>query len=101
MPAVFGTGIPLEPTARETGRQLRQLADGKLNVVGEVTLASGSTSTVLRNRRFGAATEIVLVPRSAAQAALAVWLAAKAQGELTLGHDAPVGDQTLGYIALG
>lgn len=91
--------IPLEPTPRETGRHLRILADRVF--VGEVVLADGATSTVIADRRFGAATEIKLIPRSGAQAALRTWLAGRSRGALTIGHDAPSGDQTFGYIAIG
>lgn len=97
----LGSGIPVEPSPRETGRHLRLLSEGRLNVTGEVTLANGTTSTVIGNRRFGSQTEIVLTPRSAAQAALKTWLAVRETGRLTLGHDAPSGDQTFGYIAIG
>lgn len=97
----LGAGIPVEPSPRETGRHLRLLAEGRLNVTGEVVLANGATSTAIGDRRFSSRTEIVLVPRSATQAALAWWLAAREVGKLTIGHDAPTGDQTFGYIAIG
>ena len=85
----------------ELARLVRQYALGQLNVAGTVVLANGSTSTVLEDSSFTVTTEIVLIPRDSASAAIAWWLAARDKGSVTIGHDDPGADRTFGYVAVG
>jgi hypothetical protein len=88
-------------SAAEQQRILADVRSGKVKCVGSVTLATGATSTVLRDALFGRDTAVVLVPTSAAGAALAWWQSDQAAGSVTLGHDAPAGDLVFLWIALG
>lgn len=85
----------------ELARIARETSVGRLNVSGEVTLANGSTSTVIEDANFGATTEIVLIPRGDPGASFRFWLAARNKGSLTLGHTDPGADLLCGWLALG
>jgi hypothetical protein len=85
----------------EINRKLREAMLGRLNVAGEVTIATGTTTTLIEDQNFTFTTEITLTPRNSTGAALAWWLAARNKGSITLGHAAPGSDLTFGYIAAG
>lgn len=80
------------------------LIDGKLDVVGTLTLADGATSTVVSDNKFESNMVPVLIPTTAnAAAALATtYLSARANGSFTLTHanDAST-DKTFLYVRLG
>jgi hypothetical protein len=76
-------------------------ATARSTCTGSVTLATGTTSTVLRDALFGRDTAVVLVPTDAAGAALACLAGRHAVGSVTLGHAAPGRHLTFLWIALG
>ena len=85
----------------ELARIIREMRQGRLNVSGEVTIANGSTSTVITDSNFGLTTEIALIPRSDPGASWRFWLAARNKGSLTIGHPNPGTDLVCGWIAEG
>lgn len=91
----------VSPTLLELARILRETRLGRLNVAGTVTLASGTVSTVVTDREFGATTVLHLTPRSTGAAAIAWWQVDRAKGQITLGHDAPGADVEFYYTAIG
>jgi hypothetical protein len=82
-------------------RLLRDTMLGRINVAGEVTIATGTTTTLIEDQNFTFTTEITLIPRNSTGAALAWWLAARNKGSITIGHAAPGSNLTFGYIAAG
>lgn len=82
-------------------RILRETRAGRLNVISEITLANGATSTVIKDSAIGPTTVPIVVPTSSAQAALNWWLVSRDKGQLTLGHTAPTGAQTLLLVLIG
>ena len=85
----------------ELARVVGEIRQGRLNTSGEVTIANGSTSTIIDDAQFGPTTEIVLTPRSDPGAAWRYWLAARSKGRITLGHPDPGGDLVCGWTAQG
>ena len=83
-------------------RVVNRLVDGQSANVGNVTLASGTTSTVIRAPIFRASTVLVLVPRSSAAAAISWWQETNAdKGAITIGHSAPGADVPFSWLAVG
>ena len=91
----IGAGTP------ELARIAREQGVGRINVSGEVTLANGTTSTVIEDSNFGATTELLLIPRADPGASFRFWLAARNKGSLTVGHPNPGTDLVCGWLALG
>jgi hypothetical protein len=93
------------PTPQISGPELaRIVADmrvGRLDVGSELTLESAATTTVVRSSTIGPETIPVLVPTTSTGAALQWWLSSRGKGELTLGHDAPAGDETFLLLLIG
>lgn len=85
----------------DKARALMQVMRGKLNVTGETTIFDATTETIVRDPDFGIDTVLVLVPTTAAGAALAWWQAGTGKGTVTVGHDAPDDPLTFRWIALG
>ena len=92
-----GIGAGLGELARIT----REYGVGRINVSGEVTLANGTTSTVIEDANFTATTELQLIPRADPGAAWRYWLAARNKGSITIGHTDPGTNLLCGWIALG
>ena len=82
-------------------RFVRDLVHGYVNVAGEMVLAAGTTSTVLEDALFTTTTEVTLVPRDAAGAAIQWWLSARMSGRIVIGHADPGANLAFGYIAIG
>lgn len=85
----------------EMARVLAEVRVGKVRCTGTVTLAAGTTSTLVRDSLFGAGTVLALRPTTAGGAALKTWQAATGKGSITVGHDAPGADQPFLWTALG
>lgn len=85
----------------ELARILREVRQGRLNTSGEVTIANGTTSTMIEDANFGPTTELLLIPRTDPGASWRFWLAARNKGSLTLGHPDPGSDLVCGWIAEG
>jgi hypothetical protein len=92
---------PIGASVPELERVSRDTIQGYLNVAGEVTLVAGTTSTILEDSLFTTTTEVLLIPRDAAGAAISWWLQQRMAGRIIMGHDAPGSDILFGYIAIG
>lgn len=84
-------------------RIVNRLLDGQSENVGRVTLAPGTTSTVIRSPIFRPTTALILVPLSQAAAPINWWMESAVTDRLaiTIGHAAPAGDASFAWIAVG
>ena len=85
---------------------IQQLAQGRSNAAGSVTLASGAGATTVAAPSCGAGSVVLLSPRTAhAAAELAAgtcFISAVALGSFTVTHaNNAQTDRTFGYICLG
>jgi hypothetical protein len=85
----------------ELARIVADMRVGRLDVGREVTMASGTTTTVIRGNTVGIDSIPILVPTTSTGAALAWWLSSRAKGALTLGHDAPGADELFLLLLIG
>lgn len=93
---------------REHRRQLADaiadIANGKINSVGSVTLNANQTTTAIDDRRIGTDSVIILVPRTenAAGVLAQPWISALTKFQATITHqnDAST-DRTFDYVVLG
>lgn len=81
---------------------IRQLAEGRSNAIGTVTLAPGATSTVVKATNC-APTSIVLLTAQTANAAAATGVYVVAgKGQFTVHHDSSAAtDRTFGFETRG
>jgi hypothetical protein len=80
------------------------LIDGKLDVVGTLTLEDGATSTVVLDNKFESNMVPVLIPTTAnaAGAVATTYLSARAKGSFTLTHsNTAATDKTFLYVRFG
>lgn len=102
MPRISKYDLPsVNPTLPELGRIVREMRQGHCNTAGTVTLAGGTTETLIYDREFAVTTTIHLIPTSEAAAAITPWLKSRAKGSITLGHADPVTDAVFEYTAQG
>lgn len=83
---------------------VQQLAQGRSNAVGEVTLTAGAATTTVNNQTCGTESIILLMPKTAnAAGALATtWVSHVGPGTFTLSHaNTGATDRTFGYINVG
>jgi hypothetical protein len=85
---------------------IQQLAEGRSNAAGALTLAASASSTTVVAQNCGAGSVVLLSPRTAhAAAELAAgtcYVSAVALGSFTLAHANNVQtDRTFGYVCLG
>jgi hypothetical protein len=86
---------------------INRLLQGKLNASLAVTLASGATSTTVKDARIGAFSTLVLVPLTAHAAALLyaapyVLTGAQQSGQVTFSHANTANtDQTFNLLIIG
>lgn len=80
---------------------VREIRQGHVNTKGTVTLAGGTTETLITDREFALTTTIHLTPASEAAADVKWWLKSRAKGSLTIGHADPVTDAVFEYTAQG
>ena len=92
----IGTVEPLRLT-----RAVNAALSGRQNATFNVTVAAGTTATSVTDSAFGANTVLIPAPRSAEGAALDIWLAGRARGQITLGHAAPATDLLFDFVAIG
>lgn len=83
---------------------VNQLAQGRSNAVGTVTLTAGATSTVVTTKTSGAESVPLLIPTTAnaATAVATTYVSARAPSSFTLTHanTADV-DKTFLYVCIG
>lgn len=86
----------------EVARVVNSLIDGHHESHGAVTLAMGTTSTVIRSSIFSAHTILQLTPTSPEAAAVAWWqMDVDEKRSVTIGHDSPAGDVAFLWVAGG
>ncbi len=97
---------PEETDRRKINTAINQLAQGRSNAVGTVTLAAGAVATVVAAGNCGAGSVVLLSPLTAhAAAELAagtLHVIAVANGSFTLAHaNNGQNDRTFGFVAIG
>lgn len=83
---------------------LQQLAQGRSNAVGTVTLRASQTTTTVINQTCGPESVILLSPKTlnAAGALATTYISAVGPGTFTLTHASAVStDRTFGYVNVG
>jgi len=97
---------PDEKDARKIATAINQLAQGRSNAVGTVTLTANAATTVVSAKNCGAGSVVLLSPLTAhAAAELAagtLYVSAVANGAFTLTHaNNAQADRIFGYVAVG
>jgi hypothetical protein len=97
---------PAETAPYRIVNAIRQLAAGRSNAAGSVTLAAGAASTLVAAPNCAAASQVFLFPRTAhAAAELAggtCYVSAVANGSFTVTHaNNAQTDRTFAYVCLG
>jgi hypothetical protein len=83
---------------------LQQLAQGRSNAVGEVTLSHGQETTTVNNQTCGKESIVLLMPRTlnAAAALATTYVSHVGPGTFTLHHaNLSTTDRTFGYVNVG
>lgn len=102
--AIAGNLVSMASGLRDAMMAIRQLAEGRGNVSGTVTLTAGATTTVVTHPAIGRDAAIVLDARTAnAAAALGTtYVSAQDSGTFTLTHaNAGTVDRTFRWCAAG
>ena len=97
---------PDEKDTRKVATAINQLAQGRSNAVGTVTLVANAASTVVTAKNCGAGSVVLLSPLTAHAAAElgngTIYVSAVANGAFTLTHaNNAQTDRTFGYVAMG
>ena len=95
-----------EKDQRRVNTAINELAKGRSNAVGSVTLAVSAASTTVTAKNCGAGSVVLLSPLTAHAAAElgngTVYVSAVAAGEFTLAHASNAQtDRVFGYVCLG
>lgn len=83
---------------------VNNLLRGKMNVVTSITLTASATSTVINDPRIGAASAIILIPRTANAAAAyaTTFIGVKGKETATITHaSTSATDRTFDVVILG
>lgn len=106
-------GIDLSNSERDLAKivlAIQQLAQGRSNAVGEVTLRAGQTTTVVTkavdkaavNMSVGAEVFLEPLTANAAAARATTYISAKAQGSFTISHSSNAQvDKTFAFFIAG
>ena len=97
---------PDEKDARKIATAINQLAQGRSNAVGALTLVANAATTVVTAKNCGAGSVVLLSPLTAhAAAELAagmLYVSAVANGAFTLTHaNNAQTDRIFGFVAIG
>ena len=95
---------PLETDPKKIALVVRQLAEGRSNAGGTVTLTANATTTTVTAPNIGPDSEIHLTAKTANAAAViaATYVSSKAIGTFTVTHTSNGNtDKTFAWIALG
>jgi hypothetical protein len=95
-----------EKDHRRVNTAVNELAKGRSNAVGAVTLAPGVATTTVPAKNCGAGSVVLLSPLTAHAAAEigngTLFVSAVANGSFTLAHaNNAQNDRTFGYVCLG
>ena len=96
----FNNITPNEPWSRIAGAILQWVRNGKMNVVGEVTLSAG-TLTVLNDELISPDSLVIPVPTDSAGAALAIWVSGYDYRTCDIHHGAAAGTEVIRYAVIG
>jgi hypothetical protein len=97
-------GVVDELRLQRVAESINGLIDGKLDAVGEVTLADGVTTTVVDDNKFESNMVPVFVPTTAnaAGAVSGMYVSARAKGTFTLTHaNTGTTDRAFLYVRVG
>lgn len=97
---------PDEADRRKINTAINQLAQGRSNAVGSVTLAANAATTTVAAGNCGAGSVVLLSPLTAHAAAEigngTIYVSAVASGTFTLAHaNNAQTDRTFGFVAVG
>jgi hypothetical protein len=97
---------PDEQDRRKVNTAINQLAQGRSNAAGTVTLAVNQAGTTVPAQNCGAGSVVLLSALTAHAAAEigngTIWVSAVAKGSFTLAHaNNAQNDRTFGWVALG
>ena len=97
---------PDESDRRKINTAINQLAQGRSNAVGTVTLAANASATVVVAGNCGAGSVVLLSPLTAHAAAeiaaATLHVSTVASGSFTLAHaNNALTDRTFGFVAVG
>jgi hypothetical protein len=97
---------PDETDPRKVNTAINQLAQGRSNAVGTVTLQAGATTTLVTAGNCGAGSVVLLSPLTAHAAAElgngSIYVSNVANGSFTLTHaNNAQTDRTFGFVAVG
>jgi hypothetical protein len=95
-----------EKDVRKVNAAINNLAQGRSNAVGTVTLTASAATTTVTARNCGAGSVVLLSPLTAHAAAEigngTIYVSAVANGSFTLTHaNNSQADRTFGYVCLG
>jgi hypothetical protein len=100
----YRTVPPSGDTPRNTAFVIRQNKEGKTNNTGTVTLADGSSTTTVTDRRAGADSVITFMPTTANAASDLpnLYVSSRSDGQFELTHtNNSQQDRTYGYVITG
>ena len=88
---------------RDVARTVNLILDGKINSAGDVTLATGTTTTRVLDFRCSVNSKVFLTPATEnAAAAVTTTYVTPAKQSFTVNHgSASSTDRTFGYVVLG
>ena len=95
-----------EKDQRKVNTAINELAKGRSNAVGAVTLAANAASTTVSAQNCGAGSVVLLSPLTAHAAAElgngTIFVSAVGNGSFTLAHASNAqNDRSFGYVCLG
>lgn len=99
--AVKTSGAKEAEHRRELATAINQLIVGRINSIGEITIANGTTSTVVTDPNAYARSVPLLIPTNAAAAAISPYVSARSLNSFTLTHANPGASATFIYALLG
>lgn len=102
---MFRTLPPFGGDQRQVAEVVRGLMDGKSNNTGSITLNQGATSTTINDRRIGADSIILFMPKNDKAAEELghghMYVSSLGQGTATITHGNHMHDMIFGYAVIG
>lgn len=92
---------PTEEMVREIATTLNLVLQGRINCTGSITVANGTTSTVVPDVCAYESSVPLLIATNSAAAAISPYVSARAAGSFTLTHADPGASATFLYVLLG
>lgn len=95
----FPPNGPASPA--QTARIGNDMRQGHLDVLRALTVLDATTETVVSDPRIRPTTVPLLIPLTSAAANVVWWLKDRGKQSITIGHDAPSGDQAFTVVLIG